>query len=199
MSITINGRTAEHPIDPLFLERWSPRALTGEAIPETELLTILEAARWAASSYNAQPWRLLYARRDTPDWARFFGLLNDFNRSWAHGAAAVIIFVSRTVSTAPDGTKTPAPTHAFDTGAASAQMALQATRMGWSAHGLAGFDRDRTRTELNVPAEFSVDAAYVIGRRGDPGLLPEGLRAREAPSGRLPLAEIALPGGFPAA
>lgn len=157
----------------------------------------MEAARWAPSSYNLQPWRLLHARRDTADWPRFLGLLNDFNRSWAHRAAALIVFVSRTENVGPDGVQTAAPTHAFDTGAASALLALQATRSGWAAHGMIGFDKERARTELRVPEEYAVQAAYAIGRRGDATLLPEELRAREVPSGRLPLAEIALPGGFP--
>jgi len=83
MSTTANGRTAAYPIDPLFLERWSPRAFTGEAMTETDLMTILEAARWAPSSYNSQPWRFIYGRRGTPAWDRIFALLNPFNQSWA--------------------------------------------------------------------------------------------------------------------
>ena len=77
-----NSRTADYPIDPMFLERWSPRAFTGEPISETDLLTMLEAARWAASSYNSQPWRFIYARRDTPHWDRFLDLLVPHNQSW---------------------------------------------------------------------------------------------------------------------
>ena len=83
---TANGRTADYPIDPMFLERWSPRALTGEPIAEADLLTMLEAARWAPSCYNAQPWRFAYARRDTPSWGKFLDLLVPLNRTWAAGA-----------------------------------------------------------------------------------------------------------------
>src|SRR5579875_2151114 len=91
---TANSRTADYPIDSMFLERWSPRAFTGEPIGETDLLTMLEAARWAASSYNSQPWRFVYARRDTPSWEPMLSLLNDANRAWARNAAVVMILAS---------------------------------------------------------------------------------------------------------
>src|SRR5258707_5045349 len=94
MSTKANRRTAAHPIDPLFLERWSPRAFTEDAISEPQLMTLFEAARWAPSSYNSQPWRFLYARRGTPSWDKFLGLLNEFNQSWAKNAAAIVIVVS---------------------------------------------------------------------------------------------------------
>src|ERR1700720_2738631 len=90
-----NSRTADYPIDALFLERWSPRAFTGEAISTRELLTFLEAARWAPSSYNSQPWRFIYATRDSEHWKQFLGFLNDFNRSWASEAAALVIVLSK--------------------------------------------------------------------------------------------------------
>jgi nitroreductase len=196
---TANARTADHPIDKLFLERWSPRAFTGEAISEAALATLFEAARWAPSSYNSQPWRFLYARRDTPQWEVFLGLLNDFNRSWAKQAAALVVIVSRSTMRPPGADKDiPSHSHSFDTGAAWANLALQATLSGWQAHGMVGFDINRAFATLNVPEGYRVEAAVAIGRRGDPSLLPEALAAREKPSGREPLAEIALEGGFPA-
>jgi nitroreductase len=194
---TVNGRSADHPIDPLFLERWSPRAFADEAMPAQALMIVLEAARWAPSSYNSQPWRFLYARRGTPHWARFLGLLNEFNQSWAQNAAALVIVVS-SETMVPPGTDTPVPSHShsFDAGAAWAQLALQATRSGWQAHAMVGFDRERAAAELKVPAGFRVEAAIAIGRAGDPATLPEKLRARERPSDRNPLSDIALEGGF---
>ena len=194
---TANARTADHPIDPLFLERWSPRAMTGEPIAEADLLTMLEAARWAASSYNSQPWRFLYARRDTPHWNTFLSLLNPFNQSWAKDASALVILVSNSLMRPPGAEKdVPSHSHSMDAGAASANFALQATRMGWFVHGMVGFDMDRTFAELNVPKGYRVEAAYAVGRKGDKATLPEGLRAREEPSPRKPLAEIAFEGGF---
>jgi len=194
-----NGRTADHPIDKLFLERWSPRAFTGEPIAELDLAILFEAARWAPSSYNSQPWRFLYARRDTPHWEKFLGLLLEFNRSWAHRAAALVVVVSRTTLLPPGATQEiPSHSHSFDAGAAWGSLALQATLLGWQAHAMTGFDHDRAAAELNVPERYRVEAVVAIGRPGDPSLLPERLASRERPSGRRPLAETALEGGFTA-
>jgi nitroreductase len=192
-----NSRTADHPIDPLFLERWSPRAFTDAPISEHDLLTLLEAARWAPSSFNSQPWRFLYARRHTQYWPQFLGLLSDYNQSWARNAAALLILVSKT-TLLPRGAETEVPsyTHSLDAGAAWANLALQATRSGWAAHGMAGFDVPRTAVELGVPAGYRVEAAIAIGRPGDKAILPEPLRAREQPSDRLPLSQLAWEGGF---
>lgn len=196
---TANSRTADYPIDALFLERWSPRAFTGEAIPEAELLTLFEAARWAPSSYNSQPWRFLYARRDTEHWPRFLGLLNAFNQTWAKNASALVILVSKQ-TLLPTGAEkeVPSHTHSLDAGAAWANLALQATRSGWSAHGMAGFDVARTGAELGVPSHYRVEAAIAIGRPGAKSVLPEALQAREQPSGRLPLSQLVRQGRFDA-
>jgi nitroreductase len=192
-----NSRTAEHPIDPLFLERWSPRAFTDETISERDLLTLLEAARWAPSSFNSQPWRFLYARRDTAHWPQFLGLLNEYNQSWAKKAAALVILASKT-TLLPRGAdkEVPSYTHSLDAGAAWANLALQATRSGWAAHGMAGFDVPRTAAELGVPPDYRVEAAIAVGRPGDKSLLPESLRAREQPSDRLALSQLAMEGRF---
>ena len=195
---TANARESRHDIDPLFLERWSPRAFTGDAVPEAELLAMIEAARWAASSYNSQPWRFLYAIRGTAHWDAFLGLLNEANRSWAQQAGALLVLVSNSLMRVPGAEReVPSHSHSLDAGAASANFALQAARMGWQAHGMVGFDRERAFAELRVPQGYRVEAAYAVGRVGDPAQLPEALRAREAPNGRRPLAEIALAGGVP--
>ena len=197
---TANSRTSDHPIDPLFLERWSPRAFADETISQEDLLTILEAGRWAPSSYNSQPWRFLYARRGTAHWDRFFGLLNPFNQSWAKTSSALVVLVSNSLMLPPGAEKAvPSHSHSLDAGAAAASFMLQAARMGWAAHGMVGFDMERTFAELNVPQGYRVEAAYAIGRQGDKSLLPEPMQAREVPSSRLPLAETAFEGGFPAA
>nr|WP_294554545.1 nitroreductase family protein [uncultured Rhodopila sp.] len=192
-------RHAEHPIDPLFLERWSPRAFTDETIAEAELLALFEAARWAPSAYNAQPWRFLYARRDTPHWAKFLGLLVPFNQVWASRAAALIVLVSDPVFLPPGADKAVTlRSHSLDAGAAWASLALQATRAGWRAHGMGGFDAERAATELNVPASHTVELAIAIGRPGERSSLPEAYQAREFPSARKPVAEFAFEGGFAA-
>jgi nitroreductase len=192
-----NDRTADYPIDPLFLERWSPRAFTGEEMSETELMTLFEAARWAPSSYNSQPWRFLYARRVTPPFARFLGLLSEFNQSWAKNASALVVVVSNSLMLPPRAEKPiPSHSHSFDAGAAWAQLALQAARSGWYAHAMVGFDIARAFAELNVPQGYRVEAAIAIGRRGDPASLPQALHAREQPSSRNPVADISFEGGF---
>lgn len=194
-----NSRHADYPIDPLFLERWSPRAFTGEPMPEDVLMTMFEAARWAPSSYNSQPWRFLFARRDTPHWPRFLGLLNEHNQAWARDASALVVLVSHSVMLPPGGQHpVPSYSHSLDTGAASAQFALQAARMGWHAHGMVGFDMDRAFAELNVPEGYRVEAAYAVGRLGDKTKLPPALQAREQPNDRRPLTETVFEGGFPA-
>lgn len=189
-------RTPAHPIDPLFVRRWSPRALTGAPIAESELLTLLEAARWAPSAYNAQPWRFLYARRDTAAWAPVFGALVPFNQVWAQNAAALVVVLSRTIS-GPSGPEAqPNRWHAFDAGAAWASLAFQAELSGWAAHAMAGFDAEALRAALAVPTTYDLHAVVAVGRRGDPAALPEPLRAREAPNGRTTLAGIAAEGAF---
>ena len=89
-------RTPDRPIDPLFVDRWSPRAMSGEPISQEELLRLFEAARWAPSSGNSQPWRMLYAHRDSEHWPRFFGLLAEGNKTWCVHAAVLVVFVSQT-------------------------------------------------------------------------------------------------------
>jgi nitroreductase len=196
---TANHRSADHEIDPLFLERWSPRAFTADGIPEAALFAILEAARWAPSSYNSQPWRFVYARRGGPYWDTLLGLLNDFNRSWAKAAAALVIIVSKPTLAVPGkDEEISSHSHSFDTGAAWAHLALQATRLGYQAHGMVGFDLARAASELNVPAGYRVEAAVAIGKPGDKSLLPEALQARETPSQRNPLSASAFEGVFPA-
>jgi nitroreductase len=193
----VNSRTADHPISELFLQRWSPRAFTGEEIPEETLATILEAARWAPSSYNYQPWRFVYARKGTAHWERLLSMLNPFNQSWAQSASALVLVFSKKRET-PPGKDAEAPnrTHSFDAGCAWGYMALQATMLGWQTHGMAGIELDKIRTEFAVPEGYEIDAAVAIGREGDKSTLPEALRARETPSGRRALAEFAEEGSF---
>ena len=116
--------------------------MSGEAIDESELLTLFEAARWAPSSGNSQPWRFLYARRDTEHWPVFLDLLVERNREWCVNAAALVVFVSRTVH---EQTGRALITHAYDTGAAWMSLALQGWLKGLVVHGMAGFDYGRAR------------------------------------------------------
>ena len=160
-----NGRKAEHAIEPLFLERWSPRSFTGEAMPDSELFRLFEAARWAPSSSNLQPWRFLYAQRDTPDWTLFFDLLKPGNQRWADSASVLLAVVSKRTARVKDSDEVrDNPSHSFDTGAACMALALQAAAMGWAAHAMGGFDLARAVSDLNVPDDYRMECMIAIGR-----------------------------------
>jgi len=190
-------RTPGHSVHPLFVERWSPRAFTGEPLANETLFGFFEAARWAPSAYNSQPWRFLYAKNDSEHWPQFVGLLSEFNRAWAQNASALVILLSKTHFVPPGKTEAiPATTHAFDAGAAWANLALQASLDGWSTHAVGGYDKDKAREVLGIPADYALEAAIVIGKRGDKTLLPPNLQEREQPSPRRPLAELVAEGGF---
>ncbi len=186
-------RKPDHPIEPIFLDRWSPRAMSGQPITDAERMSLFEAARWAPSTYNEQEWRFLYARRDTPPWPMFFGLLVEANQAWCQNAGLLIVVLSCRFFSRNGK---PNPVHTFDCGAAFENLALQGAAMGLVVHGMAGFDRASARTELQVPDEYDVEAMIAVGRPGDPAQLPEELRQREAPSGRKPVAEFVCEGRF---
>jgi nitroreductase len=184
------NRVPDHPIDRLFLNRFSPRALTGEEMPLETLMTLFEAARWAPSNGNGQPWRFLYARRGTPAWDVFFGLLTPGNQVWAIRASVLVLVASRTVR---DNGK-PNRTHSFDTGSAWMSLALQARLMGLVAHGMDGYDKAEAVRALRIPDDCVPDAMIAIGYYGNPELLPEEKRAGETPSQRKPLTEWVFEG-----
>ena len=191
-------RTADHEIDRVFIERWSPRAFNGEAVPQASLLRMMEAARWAPSSYNSQPWRLLYALRGTPDWDRFLGFLIPYNRGWAERAGALVVFVSKSTLLPPGKTdEIPSVSHSFDCGSAWACFALQAHMLGFVTHGMVGFDMDAAFADLHVPIGHRIEMMAAVGRQGDASSLPDALRTREAPNGRNTVASFAYAGGFP--
>jgi len=196
----MSAREADFPIDPLFLERWSPRAFDGSEVPEEDLATIFEAARWAPSAFNSQPWRFLYARRGEADWERFLGLLIPWNRAWAQSASVLVYILSDTLPFTDRKTGEPAPssTHSFDAGAAWACLALQATRLGYHAHGMSGIQYELARAELAIPERYALNAACVIGRIGDPAILDDKQRAREFPSDRRPRGDFVFRGNLPA-
>ena len=191
-------RNPAHPVDPLFLARWSPRAFDSAPVPEADLLTMFEAARWAPSAFNSQPWRFLYALRDDADWPLFLAGLIPWNQSWAQGASALVYILSDTLPfTGKDGEPASSHTHSFDAGAAWACFALQATKLGYQAHGMSGIALDHAREALGVPDRFRIEAAAAVGRVGDPAILSEKLRAREAPSDRHALQTRVFRGRFP--
>ena len=139
---------------------------------DSELFRMFEAARWAPSASNLQPWRFLYARRDTADWPLFFGCLKPGNQGWAADASVLLAVVSKRVAPVKDSdTVRENYSHSFDTGAACMALALQAAAMGWAAHAMGGFD-----------------LARAVNRPGRAGGLPRGMHDRRRPPGRGPRA-----------
>ena len=194
-AISPPARSADHPVDAQFLNRWSPRAFDGTPMTAADMLTMLEAARWAPSASNLQPWRFVWALRGDAGFDAIAKALVPFNHSWAHKAAGFVVVASKT-TTEHDQTSTPNAYHAFDTGAAWAQLALQAHLNGFFAHGMAGYDGPALASAIGLPANHVTHAVVAIGRQGDPATLPEALRARETPNGRLTLAETTHRGRF---
>jgi nitroreductase len=189
---TINNRITKYPVDDNFLKRYSPRAMSGENISREELMTLFEAARWAPSSSNTQPWRFIYAMRDTLEFEIFLSFLLEGNRIWCKKASILVV----TISKKTNDKSNPSATHSFDTGSAWENLALQASSMNLIAHGMSGIYFDLIKEKLGIPDDYSVEMMIAIGKYGKIEDLPEPLRAREEPSNRKPLEEIVFEGKF---
>lgn len=189
----LQQRKPDHPIELIFPRRWSPRAMSGEKLKPQELNSLFEAARWAPSTFNEQEWRYLYAVNGSKDWKTFFDILMPANQVWCKNAGALLVVVSKKTFT---HNGKPNPVHTFDAGASFENLALQGASMGLVVHGMAGFDREKARKDLNVPDDYAVEAMVALGRPGDPDQLPPELRERETPSGRKKINEFAREGPF---
>lgn len=189
-------RQTESPVETQFTARWSPRSLTGQQVSEAEVLSLLEAARWAPSSSNNQPARFVWALQGEAAFASINGTLVPFNQSWAGKAGALIVVASKDTVKASDGSVRPNAWSAFDTGAAWMSLALQAHAMGLVAHAMGGFDAAALGSAIDLPEDHSLHAVVAIGHQGPVEALPEALQPREAPSGRNPLAASAFRGQF---
>ncbi|MBE2275968.1 MAG: nitroreductase family protein [Rhodobacteraceae bacterium] len=193
------SRRPDHAVAPMFPARWSPRAFAATPLSEAEVMTLVEAARWAPSAANRQPWRLVWALRGEAGFAAIAAALNPTNRIWADKAAVLIALASKDTSPDAGGSEVANHWSAFDTGAAWASLALQAEAMGLAAHAMGGFDPAALAAAVGLPDGHTLRAVVAAGHRGATADLPEALRAREVPSPRRPLAEIAFRGRFPAA
>jgi nitroreductase len=186
-----NKRAAEFAIDPLFINRWSPRAFDPTPIPEDIIKTVFEAARWSPSCYNDQPWLFLYAT--TEDELKIFrGLLAEFNQQWTKNAPVVGFLFARRRFAHDDK---PNDWAVFDCGAAWMGMALQARMLGLYTHAMAGFDIEKTYETLGVSKDdYQVVCAFTIGMYGDRDKLPEDMKERETPNDRNPLSKMIIKG-----
>lgn len=185
------NRKASHDIDPVFLNRWSPRSYKSDPIPEEVLYSVLEAARWAPSANNEQPWRFVLARSQE-DKERFYSFIADANRVWCEKAPVLILAVAKTISSR--GTHNRA--YAFDTGAACGFLSLEASRQGLITHVMGGFDREKASEVLGIPDGYEPQVVIAIGYQGDKEVLPEALQEREKPSARCELSETVMEGVF---
>ncbi len=188
-----NNRNSKHKINPLFINRRSPRSMTGDSLDDETLMSLFEAARWAPSSYNNQPWRFLYAKRNTPNWDVFFNLLVEGNKIWAKNAAVLVVIISRK-NFEYNGKSS--ITHQFDAGAAWENLALEASNRGIVTHGMQGFDYEKARQNLSIPSDFDVMAMIAIGLKGSHENLPPNLQDKEFPNDRKELNEIVIEGSF---
>ena len=186
-------RKPAYPINPLILNRCSSRSMTGEELHEQDIMPLFEAARWAPSSFNNQPWRFIYAKRDTGHWDRLFNLLVDTNKLWAKNAALLVVVISRKNF---EFNEKPARTHQFDAGSAWQNLALEAHSRGIVAHGMQGFDYEKARVDLGIPVDFEVMAMIAIGKKAPKENLPAELQDKEKLSDRKPLNDIIMEGIF---
>lgn len=186
-----NPRTPEAEVDSMFTDRWSPRSYRSDPIAPHQLASVFEAARWAPSCFNEQPWLFVYATSDD-DRERFASALAEKNQLWAR-SAPVLIFVLARKSFARNGK--PNRWAEFDAGAAWMSLALQARKLGLYAHGMAGFDPDRAFEAIGASREdYEVIAAVALGRKDQPEKLPEEMSKMEAPNTRKSLSEVAMEG-----
>ncbi|MDZ4086518.1 MAG: nitroreductase family protein [Tabrizicola sp.] len=190
------GRQPDHPVAPQFPARWSPRSFTDRAVSEAEVMSLLEAVRWAPSASNHQPWRLVWALRGEDGFAAIHSALAAGNQVWAGQAAVLFAVASKDTVTNREGAEAANRTAGFDTGAAWMSLALQAQAMGLAAHAMGGFDKDKLAPAVGLPEGHTLHCVVAVGEQGPAEALPEDLRAREKPSGRKPMAEIAVHGRF---
>jgi nitroreductase len=184
---------SDSPIHDLIRNRWSPRAFSDKPIPRDVLRSLFEAARWAPSSNNEQPWAFFVAPKDDKEnFEKMLGVLVEFNSGWAKGAAVLAIAVAK-LSFAKNNA--PNRNAQYDTGAATAWLSVEATARGLFVHQMAGFDPEKARLAFGIPPGWDAIAALAIGYPGDPGSLPDRLKERElAPRTRKPLSEFVMAG-----
>ena len=193
MGKIVNNRIADNKVSEIFINRWSPRAFSSKPVEKEKIMSLFEAARWAPSCYNDQPWMFVYGD-NTDNLKPFQDLLVPQNQVWANKAPVLAIIFARKRFTFNDKDNA---WGSFDAGAAWMSLALQASELGLHAHGMAGFDRDKTCEVLGVPEdEFMPIAAIAIGYIGDKNKLPEQAAENEAPNERRPTSSFVHKGKY---
>jgi nitroreductase len=174
-------------------QRWSPRSFTDRDVSPEDLKTVFEAASWAASSYNEQPWRFFVGRRNSETYQKIFSTLMEVNQQWARTAPVLIMGVAKT-KFSHNGA--PNRVALYDLGAAAATLCYQATALGLHTHQMAGFSVDAARKVFNVPEDYIFGAVIALGYQGEPDALTnqQMLAQETSPRQRKPLSEIVLSG-----
>lgn len=185
----------DHPIHEILAQRWSPRAFADRPVEREKLLRLFEAARWAASSFNEQPWRFIVGTRDEPEqYEKVLSCLNEYNRQWA--SLAPVVMLGLTKKTFSKNGK-PNRVHQHDLGLAMGNLVAQATAEGLFVHQMAGIEPDKVREVFNVPDDFEPQTGCAIGYVGDASLLPESFREAEvSPRERKPLEAFVFANAF---
>lgn len=185
-------RQAEHEIDPIYIKRWSPRAFSTKEVEKEKLHRIFEAARWAPSVANWQPWYFVYAKSEE-DKKQFLSFIFEGNVEWCQYASVLLAVISKTTRNEEGD---PNHFHAFDTGTAWGYLTLEATRQGLIAHGMGGFDREKAKQVLGLTDEYEVQAVVAIGYHDPQAPLSAKNKEREFPSDRRLQSEFVFEGTF---
>jgi nitroreductase len=174
---------------PVVQTRWSPRSFADRNVDPADLAKVFEAARWAASSTNEQPWRFLVGARGSEAYSKILDALVPFNQSWAKSAPVLILGVTKT-KFSHNGT--PNPVALYDLGAAASYLTLQAAALGLATHQMAGFNADTARKSFEIPDEYHIGAVIALGYQGEPAALanPQLVDREVAPRERKPLSEF---------
>jgi nitroreductase len=182
----------DFPVHDLIRNRWSPRAFSDKPVDREVLASLFEAARWAPSSNNEQPWAYLVATKDNPeDFAKMLSVLVEFNAGWAKNAPVLLLAASRLKFSNGN----PNRNAFYDTGAATALLSVEATARGLALHQMAGFDPAKAKQVFEIPADCEAIAAIALGYPGNPNSLSQKLQDREvAPRTRKALAEFVMSG-----
>ncbi len=190
--VVIETRSNDYGIETLILNRWSPRAFLDKKVPDEEWRAVLDAAHWAPSSNNEQPWRFLVASQPET-LKKVQACLTERNQRWANRAPILIVVLSKPVYSR-DGSKN--HWHSFDAGAAWGYLALEAKHRGMIAHAMAGFSREKVMEACRVPQDWGLHAVVALGYQAPADHLPEDLKKRENPSLRKPLESLWREGEF---
>ncbi|MBO1005541.1 nitroreductase family protein [Pseudogracilibacillus auburnensis] len=185
-------RTADYPIDPIYIKRWSPRSFSTKEVEQEKLNSLFEAARWAPSAANWQPWRFIFAKSNE-DRKKFLSFLYEGNVEWCKNAPAFVAIASKTTRNEAGD---PNIAHTFDTGTAWGYLSLEANRQGLITHGMGGFDRGKAKEVLHIPDEYDIHAIIAIGYHNPQGELSEKNKEREIPSNRHPIEKFVFEGKF---